>query len=146
MKLTSSAFQNNGRIPEKYTCDGDDINPSLEISGAPSNAKSLVLIMDDPDAPVGTWDHWILFNINPATKTISEDSVPQGAIQGLNSWNRNNYGGPCPPSGTHRYVFKLYALDTTLSLTSNAKKSNIENAMKDHILAQTTLVGVYSRS
>src|SRR3989338_8553032 len=99
MKITSPVFQNNGNIPSKYTCQGEDINPELNIEGIPENAKSLVLIMDDPDAPVGVWDHWVLFNISMITK-INEDSVPQGAVQGKNSWEKNGYGGPCPPSGT----------------------------------------------
>lgn len=146
MKLSSPTFQNNQRIPEKYTCEGEDINPSLEVSEIPRNAKSLVLIVDDPDAPVGTWDHWILFNIPTNTTKIEEDSIPKGATQGKNSWNKNNYGGPCPPSGTHRYFFKLYALDKILNLDKNAKKSEIEKAMQNYILAKAELVGLYSKT
>ena len=122
-KLTiSSVFSNNETIPKKYTCDGDDINPELAIKGVPEEAKSLVLIMDDPDAPVGTWDHWIVFNI-PVTAKIEENSIP--GTEGVNSFRRQSYGGPCPPSGTHRYFFKFYALDTELDLGSNAKKSDV---------------------
>jgi len=144
LKLTSSAFQNNGMIPSKYTCDGEDVNPPLEISGVPSNAKSLLLIVDDPDAPMGTWDHWVMWNIPIVTK-IDEDNVPAGAVQGNNSGGANSYQGPCPPSGTHRYMFKLYALDTSLNLSSNSKKADVENAMKGHVLDQTVLVGLYKK-
>ncbi|MBI2452174.1 YbhB/YbcL family Raf kinase inhibitor-like protein [Candidatus Pacearchaeota archaeon] len=145
MKLTSPAFANNGRIPEKYTCEGLDINPPLEILGVPNKAKSLVLIMDDPNAPVGTWDHWFVFNINPETTKIQENSIPQGASQGINSWKNQKYGGPCPPLGVHRYKFKLYVLDVTLTFSKAPNKSAIESAMQDHILEQTTLTGLYSR-
>ncbi len=145
MKIISPVFKSNEKIPAKYTCQGDDINPQLEISDIPKNAKSLALIMDDPDAPAGTWDHWILFNIPPETKQISESSVPKNAVQGKNSWKENKYGGPCPPSGTHRYSFKLYALDTTLNLNENANKADVETAMKNHILAKTELIGLYSK-
>lgn len=145
MKIISPAFKSNEKIPAKYTCQGDDINPKLEISDVPKNTKSLVLIMDDPDASAGTWDHWILFNIPPETKQISENSVPKNAIQGKNSWKENKYGGPCPPSGTHRYFFKLYALDTTLNLNENANKADLETEMKAHILAKTELIGLYSK-
>jgi len=145
LKLTSPAFEDNGNIPSKYTCQGEDINPALNIEGTPENAESLVLIMDDPDAPGGTWDHWIVFNI-PKVSSIGENSVPDGAVQGKNSWGNNNYGGPCPPSGTHRYMFKLYALDTKLELDENSGKNDVENAMQGHILAETRLVGLYSKS
>lgn len=144
LKLTSPAFENNGRIPAKYTCDGDDVNPPLNIEGIPADAKSLVLIVDDPDAPMGTWDHWIAWNIQIVSK-IDENSIPKGAVQGLNDFKKHDYGGPCPPSGTHRYMFKLYALDTVLDLDENSKKEDVEKAMKGHILAQTKLVGLYSR-
>jgi len=144
MKITSPVFQNNGNIPSKYTCQGEDINPELNIEGIPENAKSLVLIMDDPDAPVGVWDHWVLFNISMITK-INEDSVPQGAVQGKNSWEKNGYGGPCPPSGTHRYIFKLYALDATLDIGSSSDKNDVEQEMRGHILSEAKLVGLYSK-
>lgn len=144
MKLTSSAFQNNGQIPSEYTCDGNDLSPPLSISEVPANAKNLVLISDDPDAPVGTWDHWVIFNMHPSTREISKGKEPQGTA-GKNSWGRTGYGGPCPPSGTHRYFFKLYALDTMLNLPQGAAKKDLERAMQGHIIAQAQLVGLYKR-
>ncbi len=142
LSVTSPAFANNGRIPAKYTCDGNDVNPPLSIEGIPEGTKSLVLIVDDPDAPRGTWDHWIVWNIPPAQK-IEENSVP--GTEGLNDSGRRSYGGPCPPSGTHRYFFKVYALDTTLNLSPNSRKRDVEKAMMGHILAQGQIVGLYSR-
>jgi len=115
-QITSPVFENNGFIPKKYTCDGVDINPQLLIANVPSETKSLALIVDDPDAPAGTWVHWVVWNISPQTHEIKENSVPNGANQGLNDFRKRSYGGPCPPSGTHRYFFKLYALDTILTL------------------------------
>ena len=145
MKLESSVFENNGNIPSKYTCDGENVNPPLEISEVPENTKSLVLIVDDPDAPMGTWVHWTVWNISPKTTEISENSVPEGAVEGITDFGKPGYGGPCPPSGTHRYFFKLYALDTTLDLGSSAKAKDIEKAMEGHILDKAELVGLYSR-
>jgi Raf kinase inhibitor-like YbhB/YbcL family protein len=149
IKLTSAAFKSNEKIPAKYTCDGDSItggiNPPLEIGNIDESAKSLVLIMDDPDAPAGTWDHWIIFNIQPATNNIQEGEEPQG-IAGNNSWGRAGYGGPCPPSGTHRYFFKLFSLDTELELAEGASKKEIESAMEGHILQKAELVGLYERN
>jgi Raf kinase inhibitor-like YbhB/YbcL family protein len=142
LKLTSTVFENNGMIPEIYTCDGDDINPPLTIEGIPKEAKSLVLIVDDPDAPAGTWDHWVVWNI-PIIDEIEEDSVP--GMQGLNSFGKHDYGGPCPPSGTHRYMFKLYALDVELDLEEDANKADVEKAMQGHIIDSTTLIGKYSK-
>ena len=144
MKLTSSAFQHNAQIPSEFTCDGSDLSPPLSISDVPSNAKSLVLISDDPDAPVGTWDHWVVFNIPASTKEIPKGTEPKGT-GGKNSWGRTGYGGPCPPSGTHRYFFKLYALDTMLNLPQGASKKDIEKAMQGHIVARTELMGTYKR-
>ncbi len=144
LKLTSPAFGDNSMIPAKYTCDGDDVSPELLIEGIPEEAKSLVLIIDDPDAPVGTWDHWIMFNI-PIVSKIEENSVPSRAVQGTNSFRKLDYGGPCPPSGTHRYMFKLYALDAALDLAEGASKADVESAMEGHILAQTKLIGLYKR-
>ena len=144
MKLTSPAFENNGKIPSEYTCDGSDTSPELNIADVPKSAKSLVLINDDPDAPVGTWDHWIVFNIPPNTARISRGEEPAG-IGGKNSWGRTGYGGPCPPSGVHRYFFKLYALDTMLNLKEGATKKDIEKAMQGHIIAKTELMGTYKR-
>lgn len=145
MKLTSPAFAHNGAIPSEYTCDGDDLSLPLIISDAPSNTKSLALIMDDPDAPVGTWDHWIVFNITPSTKEIPQGTEPNG-IAGRNSWGKTGYGGPCPPSETHRYFFKLYALDTILNLPEGSTKKDIEKAMQGHIIAQAQLMGTYKRN
>ncbi|MEM2918372.1 MAG: YbhB/YbcL family Raf kinase inhibitor-like protein [Candidatus Altiarchaeota archaeon] len=145
MKIKSSAFEQNGKIPIKYTCQGQDINPPLEFSEIPKEAKSLALIMDDPDAPLGTWDHWIIWNIPPETKEILEGEIPKNAIQGQNSWKKNSYGGPCPPSGVHRYFFKLYALDTILNIKENSKKSDLEKAMQGHILAKAELIGLYEK-
>jgi Raf kinase inhibitor-like YbhB/YbcL family protein len=142
LTITSLEFENNGKVPSKYSCDGDDVNPPLDINGIPEGTKSLVLIVDDPDAPVGVWDHWIVWNIKPA-QTIDEDSVP--GVQGKNSWGRNDWGGPCPPSGTHRYFFKLYALDVELELDASSDKTSVEAAMKGHVLEQAELVGKYSR-
>jgi len=142
MNISSPAFKHEGNIPSEYTCDGKDAIPSLQISDAPPNAKSLALVMDDPDAPMGTWDHWILWNIPPGTKTITG---PAG-IAGRNSWGRTNYGGPCPPSGVHRYFFRLYALDTMLDLPAGSTKQALEKAMKGHILTEAVLMGTYKRT
>ena len=142
LTITSPAFENNGFIPSKYTCDGNDVNPPLKIEGVPEGTQSLVLIVDDPDAPMGTWDHWIVWNIPPLEK-IEENSVP--GVEGLNDFNRHSYGGPCPPSGTHRYFFKVYALDAKLDLDSSSRKKNLERAMEGHILAKGEIVGLYSR-
>lgn len=143
MSLTSSSFAEGEAIPLQFSCDGDDISPELIWSGIPAGAASLVLIMDDPDAPVGTWDHWLLFNMAPDL-----EGLPQGGTAGTdgnNSWNRIGYGGPCPPSGTHRYFFKLYALDTTLDLPAGTAKGALETAMDGHILGQVELMGTYTR-
>jgi len=145
LKLSSTAFGNNGMIPEKYTCDGDDVAPPLAIEGVPESAKSLALVVDDPDAPAGTWVHWVVWNIDPRTAEIAEGSVPRGAHQGLNDFRRLDYGGPCPPSGTHRYFFKLYALDTPLDLEKGAAKAALERSMKGHLLAQAQIIGQYRR-
>ena len=145
LQISSPAFEHNGYIPAQYTCDGRDINPPLLIENVPAHSKSLALIVDDPDAPMGIWVHWALWNINPETKEIKENSIPAGAKQGLNDFRKHNYGGPCPPSGTHRYFFKLYALDTTLNLSSNTTKSHLEQAMKGHIIEQTQIIGLYKR-
>ncbi|MHB8109007.1 MAG: YbhB/YbcL family Raf kinase inhibitor-like protein [Syntrophorhabdaceae bacterium] len=143
--LESSAFKNNGTIPNLYTCDGKDINPPLTIRNVPAGAKSLVLIVDDPDAPAGIWVHWVVWNIDPSIKEIPENSVPAGAMQGRNDFKKTNYGGPCPPSGTHRYFFKAYALDTTLNLKNNSTKQDVESAMKGHTLAESQVIGLYKR-
>ncbi len=146
--LKSSAFKDNEFIPAKYTCEGENVNPLFEIKGTPENTKSLVLIMDDPDATGGiTWDHWLLFNINSQTQYIEEGSISENTLQGKNGWGKNEYGGPCPPRGSkpHRYMFKLFALDTELNLSEGVTKSEIEKAMAGHILEQTALIGLYAR-
>lgn len=143
LKLTSPSFTSD--IPPKYTCDGDDINPPLFIESVPAGAQSLVLIVDDPDAPAGTWVHWLVWNIDPLTSTIEENSVPSDSVQGTTSFGKPGYGGPCPPSGRHRYFFKLYALDTMIELSESAKKEELEKAMQGHILDQAELVGSYGR-
>ena len=146
MKLTSPAFENGGNIPKKYTCDGEGVSPSLIISDILQDTLSLALIMDDPDASVpGGFVHWVIFNLDPKTKEIRENSKPESGTEGTNSGKKTGYMGPCPPSGTHHYQFKLYALDTTLDLSSSAKKQDIEKAMEGHILDQTLLVGLYQR-
>lgn len=145
MNLQSPVFQNQASIPALYTCDDQDINPPLQISGVPSDAKSLALVVDDPDAPIGDWVHWLLWNMDPATTEILENSVPSGAVQGLTDFGNNEWGGPCPPSGTHRYFFKLYALDIALELPSSTKKADLEAALQGHVLAQTELIGLYQR-
>lgn len=142
MVITSPVFKNNEMIPRKYTCDGADVNPTLNIRGMPRKAESLVLIVDDPDAPMGTWDHWIVWNIPPEER-IEENSVP--GIEGLNDFRKRSYGGPCPPSGTHRYFFRVYALDAMLDLKPNSRKRDVERAMRGHILAQGEIIGLYRR-
>jgi Raf kinase inhibitor-like YbhB/YbcL family protein len=148
MILKSSAFKPGEFIPPKFTCDGEDVNPLLEIRDVPADAKSLALIVDDPDATRGTtWVHWLLWNIDPRTQYISEDSVPFGAILGKTDFGYLRYGGPCPPRGSkpHRYMFKLYALDKMLDLPEGSTKADLERAMAGHILAEASLVGLYGR-
>ena len=145
MKITSSAFQNNQSIPAKYSCDGEDVNPPLTFSELPDNTQSLVLIMDAPDAPAGTWVHWTIWNINPTTTEIAENSVPEGAVEGITSSGSAGYGGPCPPSGEHRYIFKLYALDAMLELDASADKAALEQEMQSYILGKADLTGLYRR-
>jgi len=147
LMLQSPAFNNDGMIPIKYTCDGSDISPPLKWENPPDNTQSFVLIVEDPDAPGGTWDHWILFNIPAGVHELSENSktLPPGTRIGMNSWKRNDYGGPCPPDRLHRYYFKLYALDITLPLNEGAEKSAIEKAMQNHILATAEWIGKYER-
>ena len=144
MKISSLVFEKN-QIPVKYTCDGENFNPPLQFSEIPAGAKSLALICDDPDAPGGSFVHWVLWNINPQETQITEKSVPPGANQGKNSAGSSGYLGPCPPSGSHRYVFKLYALDTELDLPLETNKNQLEQAMQNHILEKAELIGLYSR-
>lgn len=145
MEISSPAFENNEMIPPKYTCDGDNVNPPLLISEVPKRVKSLALIIDDPDAIAGTWDHWIVFNIDPKMKVMEEKNVPEGAVESQNSFGRTSYGGPCPPSGTHHYRFVVYALNIKLDLDSSAEKSDLLEAMEGHVLDKAELVGLYTR-
>ncbi len=145
MKITSSAFEHQKEIPSSYTCDGQDINPPLTISDVPSEAKDLVLIVNDPDAPNKTWVHWTVWNINPDQKKIIEDSVPKEAQEGVTDFGNSGYGGPCPPSGEHRYFFKLYALDEKLDLPPRSDINQLEEAMTGHVLEKAALIGIYSR-
>jgi Raf kinase inhibitor-like YbhB/YbcL family protein len=151
-KLTSTAFPHGGEIPAKYTCEGQDISPPLAWTGVPPNAKSLVLIVDDPDAPDPaapkmTWVHWVLYNIPPGAGSLPEGAkeLPPGTLQGLNDWKRTGYGGPCPPIGRHRYFFKLYALDAMLANLGQVSKAKLEAAMKPHVIAHTELMGTYQK-
>ncbi len=146
LKISSPAFGNNEDIPAKYTCQGDDISPPLKFEGIPTGTKSLVLICDDPDAPGGNWDHWIIYNILPTVTEISENSVPEGAIEATNSWGAEEYGGPCPPSGKHRYFFKLFALDIILTLDTGSDKKDVEEAMEGHIIEKAEMIGLYQKS
>ena len=150
MKLTSTAFSEGGMIPAQYTCNGPDISPPLNWEDVPEQTKSLALIADDPDAPVGTWVHWVLYNLPADTHELQEDLpktkvLPNGAMQGTNDFRKIGYGGPCPPGGTHRYFFKLYALDELVDLNPGARKKDLLDAMKGHILAECQLMGKFSR-
>ena len=154
MVLSSTAFEHEGPIPEEFTCDGDDKSPELAWSGIPDGTKSLALIVDDPDAPDPkapkmVWVHWVLYNLPPDTPGLPEaagaGALPHGTLEGRNDWKRTGYGGPCPPIGRHRYFFKLYALDTELPNLGEPTKQDLEQAFADHVLAQATLMGTYSR-
>ena len=151
MQLTSSAFSEGEPIPARHTCDDKNVSPPLKWSGAPPGTKSLALIVEDPDAPAGTWVHWVLFDLPANTSELPEDlpkgqRLPNGAKQGLNDFKHLGYGGPCPPQGKlHRYVFKLYAVDSSLDLKPGATKKELEQAMEKHILAQGQLIGTYKR-
>ncbi|NOQ78309.1 MAG: YbhB/YbcL family Raf kinase inhibitor-like protein [Gammaproteobacteria bacterium] len=155
MQLLSSAFKHQSNIPTKYTCEGIDISPALSWSDVPQGAKSLVLIVDDPDAPDPeaprmVWCHWLLYNISPQAGSLAEsvkvDELPPGTLQGMNDWKRTGYGGPCPPIGRHRYFLKLYALDTLLSDMHSPTKEQLEHAIQSHIIEQTELIGFYEKS
>jgi Raf kinase inhibitor-like YbhB/YbcL family protein len=151
VQVTSSAFKEGSSIPQTYTCDGKDVSPALEWSGAPENTKSFALICDDPDAPRGTWTHWVLFDLPPSTNKLpegvpSDKTLANGGKQGVNDFGKVGYGGPCPPRGKpHRYFFKVYALDGKLALEPGTTKRQVEEAMKGHILAEGRLVGTYAR-
>ncbi|HRN89793.1 YbhB/YbcL family Raf kinase inhibitor-like protein [Hyphomicrobium sp.] len=155
LTLTSTAFTDGGEIPRRYTCEGEDISPPLAWAGAPDGTKSLVLIVDDPDAPdparpQRTWVHWVLYNLPPDStglpEAVAADALPSGTEDGLNDWEHTGYGGPCPPIGRHRYFHKLYALDTRLDGLSNATKVDVEAAMAGHVLAEAVLLGTYQKS
>lgn len=143
IKVFSSAFEANRTIPRKYTCDGENLNPPLELEGIPEEAESLVLIIDDPDAPMKIFTHWIVWNIEPVAK-IEEDSIP--GVEGINDFRKIGYGGPCPSSGTHRYFFRVYALDRKLELKAGAGRKELESEMIGHIIAEGELIGKYSRT
>jgi Raf kinase inhibitor-like YbhB/YbcL family protein len=150
LKVSSSAFEEGGLIPPKYTCDGENVSPPLEWENVPEGAKSIALISDDPDAPMGTWVHWVLFNLPGETKELAENipsdkTLTNGARQGTNDFSKIGYGGPCPPSGTHRYFFKVYALDGQIDLPAGATKPELLRAMQGHILSQGQLIGKYKR-
>lgn len=146
MTITSTAFQNGDDIPKEYTTDGDNINPPLTFSEVPGNAKSLVLIVDDPDAPHPPFTHWMLYDMSPATLQILEHSTPQTGKQGKNGFAKNTYGGPAPPNGTHRYFFKLFALDTVLKLPEGATRQELDTAINGHILEDTAIMARYTRN
>lgn len=150
IKINSTAFKEGGMIPKRYTCDGEDISPPLSWDSVPEGTKSLALICEDPDAPRGTWVHWVIFNIPADTRGLNENippqkTLPSGARQGRNGFGRIGYGGPCPPSGTHRYYFKLYALDTVIDLKPGATKAELLKVMDGHIIAEGQLMGRYKR-
>lgn len=150
LEIKSGDFTNEGSIPSKFTCDGANVSPGLAWKDAPSGTKAFALITDDPDAPAGTWVHWVAWNI-PSSSSRLPEGIPaksrlkDGTVQGINDFKKPGYGGPCPPSGTHRYFFKLYALDTTLGLPEDTDKAGLEAAMKGHVLGQAVLMGTYSR-
>lgn len=143
MKLTSTAFSHNQSLPDKYSCKGAGINPPLTFNDIPVSAKSLVLTLTDPDAPIGTFIHWLIWNIDPKTSEIAENSIPPNTIQGKNTTGSTSFIAPCPPSGTHHYIFTLYALDTVLSLPSSTDKTGLDKAMEGHILDRAELIGLY---
>lgn len=145
MEILSPAFQHNQPIPDKYSTDGENVNPRLQFINVPAGAKSLVLIVDDPDAPSGTWTHWTVWNIPTTTSEVAENSVPAGATQGITSSGTSGYSGPRPPSGTHRYFFKLYALDTILNLDPKSNVDAIVHEMDGHVVAEAELIGLYSK-
>lgn len=150
ISITSTAFKAEGMIPAKYTCDGADVSPALRWDGIPNGTASIALICDDPDAPMGTWVHWVLFNLPAGTKELKESvppekTLPDGARQGTNDFRKIGYGGPCPPGGTHRYYFKIYALDKQLDMPAGADKAQLLRAMEGHVLAQGQLMGKYKR-
>ncbi len=145
MKITCPFIANQKQIPKLYTCDGSNINPPLNFNEVPPETKSLVLIMDDPDAPGGTWVHWVIFDMNHSVRFIDQNKKPPSGVEGMTSFGKPGYGGPCPPSGTHRYFFRLIALDTILNLPQSADINQVEDKMQGHVLQRAELVGLYSR-
>jgi Raf kinase inhibitor-like YbhB/YbcL family protein len=145
MKLTS-VFEHNTPIPSEYTCDGKDIAPVLKIEGVPEGTKELALIVDDPDAPMGTWVHWVVYNLPANTVKIEQNNLPEGTKEGITDFGRIGWGGPCPPYGTHRYFFKLYALNEALDLPPGATKNQLEKAIAGHVIEENQLVGLYNRN
>jgi Raf kinase inhibitor-like YbhB/YbcL family protein len=151
MILESTAFADGGGIPRRYTCDAGDVSPPLAWSEPPDGVESYALVVEDPDAPGGTWVHWVVFNLPPSATSLPENAselacLPDTATQGTNGWGRLGYGGPCPPSGTHRYQFRLFALDDTVDLGPDASSADLALAREGHVLAEATLVGLYARS
>ncbi len=144
MKIISSAFAHNEKIPSKYTCDGDNISPPLQFTEVPSAAKSLALLVEDPDAPSGLFVHWVIYNIPVSAGSLPEGARPPG-IEGVNDFGKSAYGGPCPPSGTHRYYFKFFALDSEVDLPEGVNRSGVLKAMKGHIIEEDELIGLYQR-
>ena len=150
MELSSAAFKNGAPIPKQFTCDGPNVSPPLQWSGIPDGSKSLALLVDDPDAPRGSWVHWILFNIPPGAAGLPENikktvTIPNGARQGMNDFHEVGYGGPCPPGGKHRYFFRLYALDAELTVDAGATRAQFERAMQGHVVSDAQLMGTYQR-
>ena len=153
LTISSPEFEDGGAIPSKFTCEGEDASPVLRFSGVPAGAKTLVLIVDDPDAPDPaapkmTWVHWVIFNLPPDTAELGEsvEQLPAGAENGLNDWKRTGWGGPCPPTGRHRYFFKLYALDTRLEGLSEPRKDDVLAAIKGHVIAEKRIIGTYKKT
>jgi Raf kinase inhibitor-like YbhB/YbcL family protein len=140
LKISSPSFQAGAQMPPKFTCKGENISPALAITGVPSGAKSLVLILDDPDAPGGLFTHWLVWNINPRTTNIAENSTPSGAEQGTNDFGKRGYAGPCPPGGTHRYYFHLFALDDTLALPAGVRRADVDKALRGYVIERGELM------
>ena len=145
MNITSSAFENNQPIPQKYSCNGENVSPPLSIREIPEGTRSLAILVDDPDAPAKVWVHWLIWNINPKSSVILEGNVPEGTVKGSNDFNNTGWEGPCPPSGTHRYFFRVYALDKTIDLSEGARRSDMEKAIEGHVIDSAELVGLYSK-
>ncbi len=146
MRIESPAFSHEGVIPVRYTCDGDNISPPLAFFDIPERSQSLALVVDDPDAPLKVWTHWVVWNIRPDTATVAEGEIPAGGVEGMTDFGKRRWGGPCPPSGTHRYFFTLYALDTILDIDPASEKEDVEQAMEGHVIEKAELMGLYQRT